>query len=322
LEETRMAHRLGSGLMTAAAIAGVGLLIAVAAGQTAPASRPAFPDGVVSAAGITHTLLLHAPIEGKVYKVSGSGDVVGEYDIGKKGEDSWLLPSGRVLGSYSGGVREIDPATGKVMWEYKAGPGVEVHSCQPVDGWGAGEGGRVLVCECGSKRLFEIQRDLKVAWEIQLESAQPAHKQFRLARKTDARTYLVAYGSDAVARELDAQGKVLRTFTLPPRKNGGVNGAFRLANGNTLVTGGYGAEAYEFDGAGKIVWTLSQADLPAAFVLHYLGTAQRLANGNTVFSNFQGEPAVFEVDKDKKVVWQYHNAKIGPVSAAMVVEGK
>ncbi len=320
-----MAKRMG--LWLAGAAVGVGMIVA-AWGQSAPATKPAFPQGVVSATGITHTLLLHAPIEGKVYKVSGSGEIAGMYDIGRKGEDSWLLPDGRVLGSYSGGVREIDTATGKVTWEYRAaaapggGAGVEVHSCEPVDGWGDGDKGSVLICECGSKRLFEIKRDMSVAWEIKLESAQPAHKQFRLARKTDAGTYLVAYGSDGVVRELDKEGKVLKTFTPPPRPNGGVNGAWRLADGHTLVTGGYGAEVYEFDGAGKIVWTLGKADLPKDYVLHYLGTAQRLANGDTVLSNFQGEPAVFEVDKEKRVVWQYQNGKIGPVSAARVVEGK
>jgi hypothetical protein len=86
------------------------------------------------------------------------------------------------------------------------------------------------------------------------------------------------------------------------------------------VTGGYGAEVYEFDRDGKIIWTLRQADLPAGFNLHYMGTAQRLANGNTVLSNFQGEPAIFEITPDKKVVWQYHNEKIGPVSACIVVD--
>jgi hypothetical protein len=162
---------------------------------------------------------------------------------------------------------------------------------------------------------------MKVAWEVKLESSQPAHKQFRLARKTAAGTYLVAYGSDAVVRELDKEGKVVKTFELPARKNGGVNGAWRLADGHTLVTGGYGAEAYEFDEGGKVVWTLSQADLPAGFVVHYLGTAQRLSNGDTVLSNFQGTPGVFEVDREKRVVWQYQNSRIGPVSAAEVVEG-
>jgi Mala s 1-like protein len=286
---------------------------AIVSAQSPPATRPAFADGVVSASGITHTFLAHSPVQGKVYKIAANGDIAGVYTVGTKGEDSWLLPNGHLLASNNGGVREIDTATGAITWEYKAGPGVEVHSCQPLPG------DRVLICECGSKRLFEINRDMSIAHEIHLESSQPAHKQFRLARKTDAGTYLVAYGSDAVVRELDADGKVLQTFTPPPRKNGGVNGGFRLANGNTLVTGGYGAEVYEFDKSAHIVWTLTQADMPAGFNLHYLGTAQRLANGDTVLSNFEGLPEVFEVTPEKKVVWQYHNDQMGWVSACLVL---
>jgi len=265
---------------------------------------------------VTHTFLAHAPTQGKVYKIAANGDIAGEYTVGLKGEDSWLLPNGRLLASYSGGVRELDTATGAITWEYKAGPGVEIHSCQPLPD------GRVLICECGSKRLFEINRDLTIAHEIKLESTQPTHKQFRLARKTAAGTYLVAYGSDAVVRELDAEGKTLQTFVVPPAKNPGVNGGFRLPNGNTLVTGGYGAEVYEFDRDARIIWTLKQSDLPAGFNLHYMGTAQRLANGDTVLSNFQGEPDVFEVTPDKRVVWQYRNEKIGPVSACLVLDAQ
>ncbi len=339
-----MANRNPSVCFSLVAGLSMGVACAVALGQTTATSAPtpvapapaaatsaptpvasapipatttsAFPAGVVSATGITHTFLAHSPVQGKVYKIGPNGDIAGEYTVGLKGEDSWLLPNGRLLASYSGGVRELDPATGATTWEYQAGPGVEIHSCQPLPDQ------RVLICECGSKRLFEINRDLTIAHEIKLESTQPTHKQFRLARKTDAGTYLVAYGSDAVVRELDADGKVLQTFTVPPAKNPGVNGGFRLPNGNTLVTGGYGAEVYEFDKDAHIIWTLKQSDLTAGFKLHYMGTAQRLANGDTVLSNFQGEPEVFEVTPDKKVVWQYHNDKIGPVSACLVVDGK
>jgi len=309
-----MANRLPPINFSIASLIAIAATCTVVSAQTPPTTRPAFPTGVVSASGITHTFLAHSPVQGKVYKIAPNGDIAGTYTVGLKGEDSWLLPNGRLLASYTGGVREIDTATGAITWEYKAGPGVEIHSCQPLPG------DRVLICECGSKRLFEINRDLSVAWEIHLESTQVTHKQFRLARKTDAGTYLVAYGSDAVVRELDSTGKILKTFTPPPRKNAGVNGGFRLPNGNTLVTGGYGAEAYEFDPDAHIIWTLKQSDLPPGFVLHYLGTAQRLPNGDTVFSNFQGVPDVFEVTPDKKVVWQYHNDKVGPVSAAMIVD--
>jgi len=289
---------------------------AVASAQTPAATATAFPSGVVSAAGIAHAFLAHSPEQGKDYRIAPNGDIAGEYTTGPKGEDSWLLPDGRLLASYGGGVREFDPATGAITWEYKAAPGVEVHSCQPLPDR------RVLICECGSKRLFEINRDLTIAHEIRLASTQPTHHQFRLARKTGTGTYLVAYGSDAVVRELDADGRTLQTFVLPPVRNRGVNGAFRLPNGHTLVTGGYGAEVYEFDSSAQIVWTLKESDLPAGFKLHYLGTAQRLPNGNTVISNFLGLPEVFEVTPEKRVVWQYHNEKIGPVSACAVLDAR
>jgi outer membrane protein assembly factor BamB len=278
------------------------------------AAPPAITNRVGSDSGITHAFIAHSPEQGKDYRVAANGDIVGEYTTGPKGEDSWLLPNGRLLASYGTGVREIDTTTGAITWEYKAGPDVEVHSCQPLPD------NRVLICECGSKRLIEVNRDLTIAHEIKLVSTQQTHHQFRLARKTDAGTYLVAYGSDAVVRELDADGNTLQTFVLPPIRNRGVNGAFRLANGNTLITGGYGMEVYEFDSTAHIVWTLKASDLPANFKLHYLGTAQRLPNGNTVVSNFMGLPDVFEVTPDKRAVWQYHNAKIGPVSACFLID--
>jgi hypothetical protein len=308
-----MARRLPAARFLVVAFLTIGIRCANLRAQTPATTRPVFPQGVVSATGITHVLLLHSPVQGKVYKIAANGNIAGVYTVGTKGEDSWLLPDGRLLASYNGGVRELDPATGAITWEYKAGPGVEVHSCQPLPG------DRVLICECGSKRLFEINRDFTIAHEIHLASTQPTHKQFRLARKTDAGTYLVAYGSDAVVRELDSNGKILKTFVLPPRKNGGANGGFRLPNGNTLVTGGYGTQVCEFDREAHIVWTLTQADLPAGFKLHYIGTAQRLANGDTVLSNFQGLPSVFEITPDKRVVWQYQNDKIGWISACMVL---
>src|ERR1700722_5689097 len=225
------------------------LLTTSALTQSLPTTTPSFPTGVVSPSGITHTLLLHSPLQGKTYKIAPNGDIAAQYPTGPKGEDSWLLPTGRILASYSAGVRESPPATNSITWEYHAPPGSEIHSCQPLPN------DRVLICECGSKRLFEINRDLSIAHEINLASTEPTHKQFRLARKTDMNTYLVSYGSDAVVRELDADGNTLQTYPLPPRKNAGAHGAFRLENGHTLITTGYALAAYEFDASAQITWT-------------------------------------------------------------------
>jgi Mala s 1-like protein len=301
-------------ILFSAALLSLLTLTSTVSAQSLPSTIPSFPTGVVSPAGITHTLLLHSPLQGKTYKIAPSGGIAAQYPTGPKGEDSWLLPNGRILASYSGGVREFDPATNSITWEYHAPPGSEIHSCQPLPG------DRVLICECGSKRLFEIYRDLSIAREIRLASTQPTHKQFRLARKTDTNTYLVAYGSDAVVRELDAAGNTLQTYPLPPRKNAGAHGAFRLPNGHTLITGGYGLEAYEFDQSAHIIWSLTPSDLPKSFHLHYIGSASRLKNGNTLFTNFQGQPSLFEITPDKHVVWQYQNDAIGPISDCMIFD--
>src|SRR5579862_704246 len=171
VEESQMAYRYSIARLIIVLTFFIAGAWTVGFGQTRPASVPTVPDGVVSAVGITHTILLHSPVQGKVYKIGPDGKVAGEYTVGAKGEDSWILPNGRLLAGYSGGVREIDTATGNITWEYKAQTGVEIHSCQPLPG------DRVLICECGSKRLFEINRDLSVNWEIHLASTQPAHKQ-------------------------------------------------------------------------------------------------------------------------------------------------
>ena len=242
------------------------------------------------------------------YKIAPSGDVVGEYNIGTKGEDSWLLPDGHILGSHNGGVREIDPASGAVVWEYKAGPGVEeVHPSQPLPD------SKVLICECGSKRLSETQpRYEQLHRRSSWNRPSRAHKQFRLGgERPTPELILVAYGSDAVVRGFGFHGqsfaKLRRSSGEKPRRQWRISSAQRQYTHHGRI---WRAEvALEFDHDAKIIWTLKQADLPAGFNLHYMGTAQRLPNGNTVLSNFQGVPDVFEVTPDKKVVWQYCNEK-------------
>ena len=79
----------------------------------------------------------------------------------------------------------------------------------------------------------------------------------------------------------------------------------------------------EVNPAGETVWELTQADVP--FKLYNSQTANRLANGNTVISNWcagnnkteewAGTVQVFEVTPDKKVIWglsSWNNPDLGP----------
>ena len=60
--------------------------------------------------------------------------------------------------------------------------------------------------------------------------------------------------------------------------------AIRLHNGNTLISGDGMSYTREVNMKGETVWELTQADVP--FKLYNNQTATRLANGNTVITNW------------------------------------
>ena len=121
--------------------------------------------------------------------------------------------------------------------------------------------------------------------------------------------YLVAHYGLGVVREYDAAGKMMREIPAP----GGPHSVVRLPDGNTLIAiadGDHNPRVIEVDPAGRIVWQLTQADVPG-LKLAFMTGLQRLPNGHTVMSNWLGHgqlgqgPHVIEVSRDKQVVWTY-----------------
>lgn len=238
--------------------------------------------------------------QGKVLVVAADGKITWEYPAGMC-QDVWVLPNGNYLFSHARGVKEVTPdAEKKVVWEYKSPDGTEIHNCQPL------ADGAVLVVECGTKRLIEIERDGKIRKELKVETAtKDAHPQFRIARKLADGHYLIAFNGEHVVRELDGEGKVVRTIKVPGDPYIGL----RLANGNTLIGCGDGHKLIEVDPQDKVVWQLDENDLPG-IPLRFVAGVQVLPNGNVVVCNWGGhghigeQPLVFEVTRDKKVVWK------------------
>ena len=234
-------------------------------------------------------------------------------------QDAWMLRGGNILYSHYGGARVVDPR-GKTIWEYKTDKPrqTEVHSAQPLSN------GNVLIGESGRSRLVEVDGRGRVVKEIKIKTqTKGKHHEFRTCRKTRRGTYLVACFGDGVFREVDGRGNVLREF-FPgdkPKKNG-AHGIVPLPNGHVLTSTGYGKSFVEFDKNGKVVWTLSQKDLPGEFKLAYTCSAQRLPNGNTVVSTYHGNPQFLEVTRDKKVVWSYNHQDLGNVSGILLLDVK
>ena len=236
----------------------------------------------------------------KVAIVDADGKIEWEI-VARQPQDCWLLPNGNILFAHAGGAREVTRAKA-VVWEYQAPAKTEVQGCQPLPD------GRVLVVECGTSRLVEVDRAGKVAKEIKLQTLPTVslHNQFRGARKTPEGHYLVCFKGEGKVVELDGEGKVLRAIKVP----GDVHGAVLLAGGNLLITLGDGHKVIELDAQEKVVWELNENDLPGN-PLRLLAGCQRLPNGNTVLCNYLGhghvgkQPQFFEVTREKQVVWQF-----------------
>jgi len=235
----------------------------------------------------------------KVFLVSGEGKIEWEYPA-QVPMDVWALPNGNILFSHARGAKEVTKDK-KVAWEYKAEGQVEVFSCQPLPN------GNVLVGEGGPCRMVEVDREGKIQKEIKMETRiKGTHGQIRVCRRTPAGTYLAAFVSEGQVREYSAEGQLIRTIKAP----GNPFIAVRLPDGNTLIACGDGHKLIEVDPKDNVVWQINENDLPDN-PLRFVAGVQRLPNGNTVVANWLGhggyegkQPQIFEVTRDKQVVWQ------------------
>ncbi len=132
-------------------------------------------------------------------------------------------PSGNLLVGGSGRVMILSP-TGDIIWEHKAGL---VH-----DAWML-PNGNVLYAD---GTVNEVTRDHKVvlAWQSEVSGGGGAYGCQRLANGNT----MIAENSRGRILEVDGQGKVVFTLTVPPAKEGDHNNlrlARKLRNGNYLV---------------------------------------------------------------------------------------
>jgi outer membrane protein assembly factor BamB len=222
----------------------------------------------------------------------------------KNPQDCWKLPNGNILFCYVGGAKEVNKEK-TVVWEYKAPANTECHACQPLPD------GKVMVVECGTSRIVEVDSKGQIAKEIKLSTKTTnTHEQFRGTRKTTDGHYLVCFKGEHKVVELDGDGKVVREIPAP----GDVHEVLLLADKHLLITCGDGHKVIELDADGKTVWELNENDLPNN-PLRLMAGCQRLPNGNTICCNYLGhghigkQPQFFEVTKDKKVVWEFADHK-------------
>ncbi len=255
---------------------------------------------------ISHSFFMAGPT------FTGIIDENGEeaWDSGGPGaRDGYVLPDSNLLICW----REI-------VLEYTPDKEVRFHYSKPEDVGELGtavrlDNGNTLITELGEQpRLLEVNPNGEIVVSVPLQpETDDVHMQTRMARKLPNGNYLVPHLLAFAVKEYTPAGKVVQTFRTDLPELGGREAenwpftAIRLANGNTLINLTHGDKTIEVDPQGKVVWKISDEDVPGEPFQDPCG-AQRLPNGHTVIASYgaaENGVKLFEVTPEKEIVWTY-----------------
>jgi len=257
----------------------------------------------VHAQPVKHSFVCTDYTQGKVFIISEDGEPVWEYPA-LRCNDVWLLDNGNLLFNTGKGVKEVTRDK-KVVFQYESKS--DIYACQRLPN------GNTFIGESNSGKLLEIDPNGKIVNQVNLlpDTEDAGYAYMRNARKLSNGHYLVAhYGLDKVC-EYNQKGKMVMEIPV----KGGPHSVVRLPGGNTLVAcsdHNGDPKVVEFDKKGKVVWQVLKDELPG-IELKFMTGLQRLPNGNTVMTNWQGHvdqalaPHAIEITRDKKVVWTFSN---------------
>lgn len=233
--------------------------------------------------------------------------------------DGWVLPNGNVLLALygterfpNGGIVEVDRESKEFVFEYQ-GQQKETSTVIVLPN------GNYLLAELGPQpRAVEIDRGGKVVGSTPLQcQTKNFHMQTRMLRLLPNGNYIAPHLLDFSVKEyVPKTGKVVKVFPTDDRgreKKDWPFTAIRLDNGNTLIACTNGNRIIEVNAKGETVWSVTNEDLGQNLFDDACG-AQRLPNGNTVISSYHAKGdsvKLFEVTRDKKVVWTYSGMNAG-----------
>jgi hypothetical protein len=241
---------------------------------------------------------------GRVMILSPQGKVLWEHKT-KLTHDAWMLPNGNVLYADGESVTEVAPDQ-KIVFQYKSEvqQGGGAYGCQRL------ENGNTLIAENSTGRILEVDAAGKIVFTLDLQPAkQGDHSNMRIARKLASGNYLVCLKGAKLVREYTPKGDVVLEIPL-------TNAAFsalRTPRNTTLVSSL--DHIAEYDAAGKKIWEFANTDIPGVKITNMCGI-HLLPNGNIAVGCYRaydkGEgAALFEITRQKKLVWRYSDPK-GP----------
>jgi outer membrane protein assembly factor BamB len=252
---------------------------------------------------IKHRLLFFEYGKGpnRLLELDADGKIVWEHKPPSIAVIFQVLPNGNVLYAYGGkptGVREVT-RQGTEVWNYTS-QSPQVLGCRRL------ANGNTLVAEQGPCQAVEVNPKGEVVHRTPLTTSHEGyHLQVRNIHQLPNGNILAAHEGEGAVREVDPAGHVVWEYT-------GVENtgdAQRLPNGNTLISCGTQKRVIEVTPDKKIVWEFTAQDAPE-LNLTWASSIQPLKNGHLIIGNFlrgqEGKGAhVFEVTREKKVIWKW-----------------
>ena len=222
--------------------------------------------------------------------------------------DVHLLSNGNILFHDTWtSVKEIT-LDKKIVWEYDCaksngneGKRVDVHAFARL------KNGNTVIVESGVGRVIEVDSKGKLIHQFPLKKG--GTQSTRWVRQTPQNTWLVCSENPGVVTEYDNDGNIVWDYLIKTR----VYGAIRLKNGNTLIASGSGNSIVEINPEKEVVWEV-KGQVPGTDIqLKWMTCLQEESNGNYIAGNCHAgpdNPQIFEINKDKKVVWQFNEYEL------------
>jgi outer membrane protein assembly factor BamB len=243
--------------------------------------------------------------------VGGQGGHAGHHDV-------HMLPNGNILFHDSWTHTLEITLDKKIVWEYDSAKqngngGVDVHAFARL------ANGNTMIVESGRGRIIHVDPAGTLVKEFPLMDGA---KSTRWVRMSEQGTYVVASEGHGIT-EYDADGKVIWDYKI----DGRVFGARRLKNGNMFICAGGGNRILEIDQDKKIIWEVSKSVPDTDIKLAWMTCIQESAAGNYIVGNCHAgdkNPQIFEINKDKKIVWQFDNYELvgNGLACWEVIEGE
>jgi len=264
-----------------------------------------------SASGIRHSFL--ATGSNPTQYFNEDSEVI--WEVASYSRDGYVLDNGNILMSTGKSAIEYRKGTTDIVWSYTlSDENDELGTVMRLDN------GNTMTVEQGKKpRILEVDADGVIKVEVPLlPETDNSHMQTRMARKLPNGNYLAPHLLAFKIKEYTPKGKVVRAIPTDLKELGGREihnwpfTAILLDNGHIHANLTHGNKSVEFDAKGKVVWRCDNSDVDGQFS-DPCG-AQRLSNGNTVIGAYGQKdpkmPKIFEVTRDKKVVWEFFHPDV------------